>query len=751
MTTHRVIGKPIAQLDGRQKVTGAAVFGVDVTLPGQLWCCLLLSPRASARIARIDTTNAEALPGVRSVLTGEDVRGMRTGANYKDEPLLAWDVVRFAGEKVAAVCADSRQSAERALALIDVEYEDLPAVFDARDAARPDAPLLHPEFNDYLGVGPLDQPSNVYGHRVMEAGDLSVGFSDADLIVEEAYSTPRSHQLYLEPHACLISIADDGVAHVWATTQDPTSNRDEMARVLGLSPDQLVFNVVEIGGSYGGKMDATGAALCYLFAKRTGKPVRFVMDQVQELTAMNPRHPSHIAVKAGVKLDGTLTAWHTELYFVTGAYAAYAPVPTSGGLPVTSASGPYKTPNIRTDSYQVYTNTVPCGWHRGPGSFQAVFAGESHMDLIASKLGIDPVDLRLRNIIHDGSDMAIRRSWRPAESPDDPDYQSIRLEEALRNATDASGYYAAKPDGTGRGVAVSYHGQGGGDAHAVVQVHPDGRVAVGVSAFAPGMGLYTLIAQVVAEELGVRIEDIDVRPYSTADGPGDAGVGSDRGTRSMTQAAYLACEELKASVRKIATDALGWVGGTLAIQDGGIASADDEFITLAELAARIEEPLTGRGDVDEPYSGTPYTSFAAHVAEVTVDHETGEVRLVRYTIAQDTGVVLNPLAFHGQIDGGFIHGVGQTLMEELPIVDGAVSTTSLLDYKIPTLADIPDLNKSVLESPEGHGPYKVRGIGNNAISIVAPAIANAIADACRVRVTDLPLTAERVYRALSKR
>ena len=255
MATHRVIGKPVAQLDGPQKVTGATVYGVDVAPPGALWVCLLHSTEPSARIVCIDTTKARALPGVRAVLTGDDVRGMRTGATYKDEPLLAWDVVRFVGEKVAAVCADDRQIGERALALIEVEYAPLPAVFDAREAARPDAPILHAEFGDYEGVAKLGAPSNVYGHRVLEGGDLEAGFAQADVIVEHTYTTPRSHQLYLEPHACVVlidDVGDDaGTVQVWAATQDPATNRDEMARVLGLTPERIVFNVVDLGGSYG--------------------------------------------------------------------------------------------------------------------------------------------------------------------------------------------------------------------------------------------------------------------------------------------------------------------------------------------------------------------------------------------------------------------------------------------------------------------------------------------------------------------
>ena len=752
MANYNVIGKPVNRVDGPEKVTGAATFGVDVSLPGTLWCKILRSPHPSARILSVDASRALALPGVRGALTGEDVRGMLTGNTYKDEPVLAWDRVRFAGEKVAAVCADDEETAERALGLVEVGYEELPAVFDARQAAEEGAPILHPDFNSYEGVIPLPAPGNIYGRFVHESGNVDDGFAEADFIVEQSYETPRHHHIYLEPHACQVWIDPDGIAQVWLATQMPSGNRDEVARVLGLEPDQLVVNFSYLGGSYGGKTDATGVVLCYLMARATGRPVKMVMDYSEELTAMNPRHPSSMTLKAGVKGDGTLTAWQGDLFFATGAYTAYAPVPTMGGLPVSDAPGPYKTPNVRIDCRQVYTNTVPCGWFRGPGSFQTTFAGESHMDLIAERLGIDPVELRLRNIIHDGQELGIHRSWAPVASPDAPGYQHVRLEETLRTAAETAGYYDAKPSGVGRGVAISNHAQMGGDWHASVSVHPDGEIVGAVSTFSPGMGTYTILAQVIAEELAIPVEWIRVQPWSTADGPGDFGVAGDRGARLTTLAGHLAATELKEKLRTLAAELLGWPAERLEFENGDVVDpVADQRIGMVEIARRLGEPVTGRGDVDEPYSGTPYTSFSAHVAEVSVDRETGQVRLLRYTAAHETGRVLNPAGFHGQVNGGIVQGLGHTVMEELEERDGRIVTNTFLDYKIPTSADAPDLRTVVLDSPTGHAPYDVRGIGSNSITLVAPAIANAIADACGERIVSLPIGAEKVYGALRSR
>lgn len=749
MATFKVIGQPTARVEGPEKVTGAAKYGIDALLPGTLWCKVLRSPHPRARILNVDASKALALPGVHAVVTGADVRGLRTGNMYRDEPLLAWDVANFAGEKVAAVCAEDDDTAERALALIDVTYEPLTPLLSAQEAVKPDAPLLHPDFNSYHGVVPIDKPSNIYGHMTREQGNVKEGFAAADLVLERTYQTQWAHQGYLEPHACLVWIDPEGVAQVWAASQMPSGNRDEVARVLGLPPESIVFNFSHVGGSFGGKTDATGVALCYLMAKATGRPVKFIMDYTDELAAMNPRHPSTIHVKAGVTNDGLITAWQATAYFATGAYAAYAPTPPAGGLSVFDVAGPYRMPNIRIDSYQVYTNTVPCGYSRGPGTFQGSFAGESHIDELAKALGMDPLELRLKNVIRTADQLMPHRLWSPVVAPDAPDYQEIRLEETLRTAAETAGYRDDRPAGVGRGIAIAHHSQLGGDAHVAAHLNPDGHVLVNLSTFSPGMDTYTIAAQVVAEELGISTDRISVMPWSTAQGPSELGVAGDRGARTTTLAAHTASQDLKQALQRMAAELYGWTEESVTVQDGEVGYPGRNPVPMEELARRTGEPITGTGDAAESFRGSPYTSFAAHVAEVSVDQDTGHVRLLKYTIAQETGQVLNPVGFHGQLNGGLVHAIGQALMEELPMDGGRITVGSLADYKLPTSMDLPELRTVVLDSSAGHGPYNVRGVGNASIALPAPAIANAIADACGARVRELPITAEKVHRSIT--
>jgi putative selenate reductase molybdopterin-binding subunit len=729
-------------------VSGSAKYAVDAHEPSALWTKLLRSPYPRARILRIDTTHAAALPGVHAILTGDDVRGMRTGIAYRDEPLLAWDEVRFAGERVAAVCAADADIATAALALIEVDYEELTPMLSAAEALAPGAPIIHPDFNSYEDVAPIAAPSNAYGHITLAAGDTTVGFADADVIVERTYETPLIHQMYFEPHTCLVSLDADGTAQVWLASGTPGVNHTELARVLGISPDKIVVNFSLLGGSYGGKTDGTEAALCYLLAKRTGRSVRFLADYAEELTAMHPRNPSIIRIKAGAKRDGTLTAWEVEAYFATGAYSAYDIVPSAGGLLVAGATGPYRTPNVTIDSYQVYTNTIACGYMRGPGPFQCTFASESHVDEVAKALGMTPEDLRLKNLIHEQSDMAIQGLWVPPSSPDSASAQATRMKESLDQALEASGYREPKPANVGRGISIDVHGEIGGDAHAAVQVNADGKITISMPTYGLGIDTYTTLAQVVAEGLGVPLDRIERAPWSTAQGPTDAGLGGDRGARMITLVGSLAVRDVTQQLQNLAAELLGWESGDAVLEDGVLRNpTSDQQVPIAELVERAGHAVIGRGDADEPWN-SEYASFVAHVAEVHVDPETGGVRLLRYTAVHETGQIINPIGFQGQINGGVNQGIAHALMEELPLDNGRVAVASFIDYKIPTMGDMPPLTTVILGSDVGHGQFNVRGIGNKAINMPAPAIANAIADATGVRVRSLPLSAEKVYHAL---
>ena len=743
MTTHSVVGRPTRRTEGPEKTTGRGKYGVDSSLPGMLWMKILRSPFAHARIAKIDASAALSLSGVHGVLTGEDVKGLRTGGTYKDEQLLAWDLVRYVGDRVAAVIAEDEDVAQRALDLIDVEYEELPAVLSAEEAAEPEAPVLHPEYETYVGISPLPDESrkNVYAQYHHDKGDMEEGFAAADVIVERTYHTQWSHQAYLEPHNSLVAIDDEGKVQVWVASQSPIRNRNELARLMDLNIDDVVINPSYVGGSFGGKIIESEIPLSYLFAKQTGRPIKFAMDYTEELTASEPRHPSTLRIKAGAKRDGTLTAWEAEVYFASGGYAAHAPTPPLYIIGIREVAGPYVIPHVQIDAYQVYTNTVPCGYARAPGEYQGIFAGESHMDVLAQELGLDPLELRLRNVVREGDAV-----------PDGKVFQDVRLEETLVAAAEAANYSSPKKSANiGRGIALGHRSLGGGDAHVLVTVEPDGRIIAGVSSFDPGPGTFTIVAQTVAEELGVPAERVEVVTYSSSQGAFDNGVGASRGARVWSIAGYEAGQEAGKKLRQLAAEFMGWDEENIDFQDGQLVNrTTNDHVGLEEIVTRAGEPIVANGDVQEPF-GSPYTSFGVHVAEVEVDPETGQVAIRNYTAAHETGRILNPVGFYGQIEGGIVYGIGEALMTEI-IVDesGRVANPSFADFKIPVEPDIPPLQTIVLESEGGHGPYNVRGIGEHSNILVAAAIANAVEDAVGVRIFDLPITPERVYKALKE-
>ncbi|MDA1096690.1 MAG: xanthine dehydrogenase family protein molybdopterin-binding subunit, partial [Chloroflexi bacterium] len=727
------VGDSVGRVDGPDKTTGRGRYVIDAALPGMLWCRILRSPYSHARVVKIDASRALALPGVHAVLTGEDVRGLRTGNLREDEPLLSsWDRVRFIGDKVAAIAADDEDIAQQALDLIEADYEPLPAVFDASEAAQADAPVIHPEFNTYRRVEAMKTPVNVWERVTHGWGDVAQGFGAADLIMEGTYRTPKNHQMYLEPHTCLVSIDEDERVQVWVTSQAPTAKRVSLARLMGVPRDRIKINVAYLGGSFGGKGDATGVVLCYLLAKKTGRPVKFAMDYSEELAAMNPRHAAVIAIRAGVRKDGIITAWEATGTFETGAYAGYAP----SGLLGPATVEPYAIENVRITSQSVYTNVVPSGYFRGPGQFQGSFASESHLDVVARGLGMSPVDIRLANVRRASSQTALGH-----ETSADPRWPA-RLEETIRVAVGRSGYYDLKPAHVGRGIAVAMAGTGGMDGHAEIHLFGSGRIVAHMPTSDPGVGLATVLTQVVAEELGVPMSRVRVEPWSTDDSPNDGGFGGSRGSRVTTVAGYQAAQDLKVKLARLAAEFFGWNEERISFQRGRLVDdVTGQSKRIEEIAERLGSTMIGRADTYEA-DGEGIPSFAVHVAEVEVDPETGAPTVRRYTAVHETGRVLNPIGFAAQIEGGLIMGLGHALTEELSIdrSDGRVTNPSLADYKLPTARDIPPLDTFVLESDAGHGPYRVRAIGDIPINAPAPAIANAIDDAVGVRLTDLPAT-----------
>jgi CO/xanthine dehydrogenase Mo-binding subunit len=731
-----VIGKPLGRPDGVDKVTGTGRYAADFGLPGMLWGKALHSPYAHARILKIDTSAAKALPGVHAVVTANDIQFGPWGRAIKDIPVLAQDRVRFIGERVAAVAADDEDIAQAALDLIDVEYEELPAVFDVMNAIKDGAPLLHPDFPSYTGGRPLDKPTNVYSSAVNEKGDLEAGFAAADVIVKNTYTLSRQHQAYLEPQTVAMSVEGDMV-QVWACSKAPYDSRNALAVAIEVPAENVVFNHSYIGGDFGGKASTANLPICYFLAKAAGRPVLMVQEYIEEFMAGNPRHSAVIKLKTGVKRDGTITAHQAHAYVNSGAYAGYKPNGIIGGAMRAACGGPYRMQNVRLESSEVYTNTVPCGHMRSPGEPQGVFAAESHIDEVARAIGMDPLEFRLRNVIRDGD-----------ETPMGQLHPDLRGYETLVAAAEAAEYSRPRPQNVGIGIAMCDRAPVGGEGTMTITLDADGSVVIGTAIFDQGTGTYATQRQIVAEELGVDPTRIEFEYWPTGRVNHDAGVGGMRATRVNSLLAYEAAQDTKRALLAVAAETLGWPVDRLVLRGDEVRRTDqEEAITWTDLIAKAGRPVIGNGHVNEQ-GRSEITCFAVQVAEVEVDLETGEVKLLNFTTAHDTGQIINPIGHQGQINGGLVQGIGFAMMEELQIEDGRITTLSFGDYKIPTARDIPPLKTVVLSAESGIGPYHIKGIGETPNTPTAAAIANAVQAACGVRIRDLPITSEKVYRAL---
>jgi len=736
------IGVPVGRLDGRDKVTGQARYSADVQLPGTLWGAVLRSPLPHARLVRIDTARARALPGVHAVLTGADLGGRLYGRSIADVPILAHERVRFVGEPVAAVAAVDRDTAEEALLLVEVEYEELPAVFDPIAAMQPDAPILHPAYRSYHGAN-LDLPDvpNLCSYVLKTRGDVEQGFREADLVLEHSYRTPMQHQGYIEPHSCLVSVEADGAMRVWASNKAPFTVQALLARDLALPPEQVVLEPTFVGGDFGGKGSPMQIPLGYFLSRATERPVRLIMGGAEELRAANPRHASWITIRSGLRRDGTFVARHVKIVFASGAYAGFKPIPRAVLEAENYAAGVYRIPHTRVEYQMVYTNHVPCGHMRSPGGPQAVFAGEVDIDRLAAAVGLDPLEFRLRNGVEEGEVGPLGETW-----------TAVRLKECLRAVRDAANWDQPKPPHVGRGVAVCQSGAGYGGSSARVQVFPDGTAALQTGVNDHGSGAHTVLVQVVAQELQLPLERVRLVVGSTESGPWDSGSSASRVTYVAGQSTLRAAREAREKLAAVAAEYLGCserqvelVAG--AFRDREQPSARMAFADAAVRACRGGEPVSGYSRF-ENWDRPSGTSFVAQVAEVEVDPETGQVHLRRVVAASDVGTILNPIGVTGQLEGALVMGLGAATMEELPLVDGQVAAAGLHEYKLPTAKDLPSLTSVLITDGQGPGPYGAKGVGELGHLTLPPAIANAVSDATGIQLAELPVTAERVYRAL---
>ena len=736
----QVVGRPTPRVEGQLKVTGKALYSADLNLPGILWGKVLRSPISYGQIKSIDLSKAREVPGVHAVIAGQEVTGLRIGRCIYDTPILADGVVRFIGEKVAAVAAETEEAAEQALDLIEVEYEEMPPVLNPFEALRPNAPILHPDLLSYRGLPvPLEKPGNVFASLKWGKGDIEAGFSQADLIVENTFRTQVTHQSYLEPHACVVKTNSSGGAEIWCCSKTPFAVRTQLSNCIGIDKEKLVFHPLHIGGDFGGKGGFMDVPVAYFLSLKSGRAVKMVMDYAEELLAGNPRHASVIKAKTGVKKDGTIVAHHLDFVFDSGAYGSMKPAGYLIGA--STCAGPYKIANCLIEERMVYTNKIPCGHMRAPGDPQGFFANESQMDIVARKLGIDPTEFKRKNMLRDGD-----------ETPTGGHIAHIRGIEALENAVQLSGYKKPKPKNVGRGLAFSEWSPSGGEGNVFVTIDESGTVKVSSPVVDQGAGVLTVIVEVVGEELKISADRIQLTQLDSTVVPSDGGVGGSRATRVYGNAAYDAGVKARTELVTIAAEKLGVKAEELELENNAVAHRQNKKkLSFADIIRAKGAPINVKGYYKSSEKAHD-ASVSAQIAEVHVDPETGKVTVCQMISAHTTGKVINPLMHQGQIEGGVVFGLGYALTEEVLFDGGQVSTTNFGEFKIPTIMDIPPLKTSVTESvPHGPGPYNSLAIGEVANVPVAAAVANAVADACGVRITDLPITAEKVYQALKAR
>jgi CO/xanthine dehydrogenase Mo-binding subunit len=743
MSEFYAVGKSVPRIDALSKVTGEAIYTADVILPGMLYGLAKRSPHPHARIVRINTRRAEALAGVRAVITANDVSDILIGLKLRDLPLLARNEVRFAGEKVAAVAAVDEETAREALELIDVEYEVLPALIDVNEAMREGAALVHENLHAYSGLPSPVKKTNVFFHETFTKGDAANGFFQADFILEHTFTTPIVHQGYMETHAALVDVAPDGAVTVWSSDKVPFRVRSLMAEIIGLPITRVRVIPSFVGGDFGGKGMIFDEPLCYYLALKAGRPVKMVMSRQEEFLAASPRHASIIRLKAGVKQSGELVAWEGSALFDSGAYAGYKPQIGLGGTK--KLGGTYRIPHVRIDGYYVYTHTLPCGHCRAPGDPQASFAVESFMDMIAARLKLDPYRFRWMNSLDDGDLSPTGEPWR-----------GINIKETMKAAVEASAWGKPKPNSHyGFGIACAERPTGTGESSAVVIVNGDGSVNIISGASDPGTGARTVLCQIVAEVLKVPMERITINLVDTDSAPYDQGAGGGRTTFVAGQAASRAAlqvkNELVASAAKLldcsaeaAQESIDVADGTLFLKsDPAKKVSYSQAVRAVKKSQIMAEEVFASSEMDD-------TCFTTHIAEVQVDPERGYVEVKRITAAHDIGFAINPAAAEGQIEGGIVQGVGFALLEETQRVDGKVANPTLADYKLCTSRDAPEIVTLLIEGSPGAGPYNAKSIGELPTCPVAPAVANAIFDAIGVRITDLPITGEKIIKALKE-
>jgi xanthine dehydrogenase molybdenum-binding subunit len=740
-TKYKVIGTRPIRHDGVDKVTGRAQYGADITLSGTLYARVVRSPYAHARIVSIDTSRAEALPGVKAVITAKDLPAAEdkmqdlgegtTNLRELSDNVLASAKVLYRGHAVAAVAAVNAHIAEEAVGLVEVVYEVLPPVIDVRDAMRDDAPVLHETLRTKSLAGVAEKASNVAQHLQFSKGDVEQGFKEADIIVEREFTTVMVHQGYIEPHACSAHWNQDGRLSIYTSTQGAFAVRAQVAEILQLPVSKVKVTPTEIGGGFGGKIPVYLEPLASVLSRRTGKPVKIQMNRTEVFEATGPTSGSYIKCKIGAKKDGTLVAAEAMLAYEAGAYAGSAV-----GAGCMCIFAPYDIPNIKVDGYDVVVNKPKTAAYRAPGAPAAAFAGEQIIDELSEKTGLDPLQFRQLNASKEGVVQASGAKFR-----------RIGNEECLQAAV-ASPHYQTPLEGPnrGRGVSSGFWFNVGLKSSVSASVNPDGTVSLVEGSTDIG-GTRASIAMQLAETLGIAAEDVKPSVVDTDSVGYNDVTGGSRTTFASGYAAYEAgmdiirqLKERAAKIWETEADKVNYENGTLSL-----AGDDTKTMTFKELSGRLMKTgaaITGRASVAPSGVGS---AFSTQICDVEVDPETGKVTVLRYTVVQDAGTAIHPAYVEGQMQGGAAQGIGWALNEEYFYDEsGRMVNSSYLDYRMPTALDLPMIETHIVEVPNPGHPYGVRGVGE--VPIVPPlaAVANAVYRATGVRFTDLPMSPRRI-------
>jgi CO/xanthine dehydrogenase Mo-binding subunit len=751
----KIVGKPHPRLDGPDSVTGRATYSVDVALPEMLHAKLFRSSVPHATIRRLDVSRARALDGVAAVLTADDVPTKRFGFGVQDEQLLAAAKVRYIGDVIAAVAAIDEATAEQALDLIDCDYEILPAALTVDAALGENAPLVHEQLSSYRLNTVLARDwhpvfgTNVAHQTSFSKGDVDKGFAEADEIFDDTFRSQQVQHCSLEPHAVVAHWNGDRLT-LWTSTQKVFLVRSGLADLFDLPEDKIRVIGSKIGAGFGGKNAMRLEPYAVALALKTGRAVRLVNSRAEEFFAAAGSVPATVRIKTGVKKDGTITARAMEFTWDTGAYAEGL---AGSNRALKDGVGPYKIPNIRVSSTLVYTNKLRGCPFRGLGIPEAAWAGESQMDIISQKLGIDPIALRLKNCLATGD-----------ETPAGDRANHIALRECLAKVGDELKRWKKRaPAHHGFGVAVLHKSPttSASSSNARVRIDAHGKVQLFIGATDVGGGTGTSLGQIVAEELGILLSAVRVIIADTELTPFDHGTYSSRVTPYVGAAVKLAAVDARRQILETAARLWNLPAEAVRFTSGKVNAKGQRSLTLAEVLAQSRAAeIVGTGAsqskrlwADDASKQTkdasaPGWPFGAQAVEVAIDRETGVIKLVRVASAHDVGRAINPLAVTSQIQGGIMMGLGYALSEALLFDEGKITNASFADYKIPTLRDIPAATPIIVEKDYDSEPYGAKGVGEMSVFGIAPAVANAVARVTGVRLKDLPMSAEKLCEQL---